>query len=156
MATDKSEPRTGLIFRIGLFAIIILLTLRGALISYFGNMASAEEERKIGQVVPDALNDLRADEKQRLTSGPMPIDKAMKEIVDHGRTTSPDTMPSASKDIAPLQGWMKLPSEVPPAMTAVAPENMDAGAPGPAVGADGGNRKSADGGAPKKPAKKVP
>jgi hypothetical protein len=156
MATDKSEPRTGLIFRIGLFAIISLLSLRWALISYFGNMASAEEERKIGSVVPEALNDLRADEKQRLTSGPLPVDKAMKEIVEHGRMMSPDTMPSASKDVGPLQGWTKMPGEVPPAMTAVAPEGMDAGAQGPAVGPDGGNHKSTDGGASKKPAKKLP
>ena len=156
MATDKSEPRTGLIFRIGLFAIVSLLTLRAALISYFGNMASAEEERKFGHVVPEALNDLRADEKQRLSSGALPVEKAMQEIVERGRMVSPDVMPSASKDVAPLQGWLKMPGEVPPAMTATAPENVDAGAPGPAAGPDGGARKSVDGGAPKKPAKKLP
>jgi hypothetical protein len=157
MATDKSEPKTGLIFRIGFLAIIILLSLRAALISYFGNMASAEEERKIGQVVPEALNDLRADEKQRLSSGSMPVEKAMQEIVARGRMASPDTMPSASKDVAPLQGWTKMPGEVPPAMTAEPAMSMDAGAPGPAsAGPDGGTHKPADGGAPKKPAKKLP
>lgn len=157
MATDKSEPKTGLIFRIGFLAIIILLSLRAALISYFGNMASAEEERKIGHVVPEALNDLRADEKQRLSSGSMPVEKAMQEIVSRGRMASPDTMPSASKDVAPLQGWTKMPGEVPPAMTAVPSVATEGSAPGPsAAGPDGGTRKSTDGGAPKKPAKKLP
>jgi hypothetical protein len=156
MTTDKSEPRTGLIFKVALFAIVSLLSLRQALISYFGNLASAEEERKIGHVVPEALNELRADEKQRLSSGALPVEKAMQEIVEHGRMVSPDTMPSASKDVAPLQGWLKMPGEVPPAMTATAPENVDAGAPGPTAGPDGGARKAMDGGAPKKPAKKLP
>jgi hypothetical protein len=155
MATDKSEPRTGLIFRIGLLAIILLLALRGALISYFNGMASAEEERKFGHVVPEALNDLRADEKQRLSSGPVPVDKAMQEIVQRGRTADPDTMPSASRDLAPLQGWSKMPGEVPPAMTAPPPESLDAGAPSQAIGPDGGGRRS-DGGTQKKPAKKLP
>jgi hypothetical protein len=155
MATDKSEPRTGLILKIGLLAIISLLVLRGALISYFNGMASAEEERKFGHVVPEALNDLRSDEKQRLSAGPLPVDKAMQEMVQRGRMASPDTVPSVSKDLAPLQGWSKMPGEVPPAMTATAPESVDAGALSQATGPDAGGRKS-DGGTQKKPAKKVP
>jgi hypothetical protein len=158
MATDKSEPRTGLIFTIGFLAIIILLTLRGALVSYFTDMTSAEEVRKFGHIVPEALISLRADEKQRLSAGPLPVDKAMQEMVAHGRmSASPDIMPSASKDLAPLQGWMKMPDEVPAAMTAppMAPPIVDAGAPAPAAGADGGAHKPT-GGTPKKPTKKQP
>jgi hypothetical protein len=158
MATDKSEPKTGLIMKIGLLAIVILLSLRAALVSYFDNMASAEEERKFGHIAPEALTDLRADEKQRLSSGALPVDKAMQEIVARGRmAASPDIMPSASKDVAPMQGWTRMPGEVPPAMTAAtAPEGADGGAAGPAMAIDGGAHKSPDGGAPKKPAKKAP
>ncbi len=157
MATDKSEPRTGLIFKIGFLSIIILLSLRAALVSYFNNMASAEEERKFGHIAPEALANLRADEKQRLSSGAMPVDKAVQEIVARGRmAASPDIAPSASKDLAPMQGWTRMPGEVPPAMTVATPEGADGGASGPAVGMDGGARKSPDGGPPKKPAKKAP
>jgi hypothetical protein len=154
MATDKSEPRVGLIFRIGLLVIVLLVGIRGALISYFGNIASAEEQRKIGQVVPEALNNLRADEEQRLHGGAMPIDKAMQDLAARGRmAASPDIMPSASKDMGPLQGWSKMPGEVPPAMTAAPPpEPADAGAPAATPTAPGTH---GDAGAPtKKPTKK--
>ena len=50
---------------------------------------------------------LRADEHQRMTAGPMPIDRAMQMLQTKGRMASPDIMPSASKDVAPLQGWVK-------------------------------------------------
>jgi hypothetical protein len=150
MATDKSEPRVGLIFRIGLLVIVLLVGIRGALISYFGNIASAEEQRKFGEVVPEALNNLRADEEQRLKGGAMPIDKAMQDLAARGRmAASPDIVPSASKDLGPLQGWSKMPGEVPPAMTAPpAVEPVDAGAPAVTPGAPA---TRGDAGAPKKP-----
>ena len=120
--------------------------------TYFDQIASAEESRKFGQVVPQALLNLRADEEQRLTGGPMPVDKAMQAIVARGRMgASPDIMPSASRDLAPMQGWSKMPVEVPPAMMAPPPETRRRGrarrgrrrrrrrAPdGPTRGTDGG------------------
>jgi len=174
MAFDKSEPRVGLIFQIGLFVVVTLVGTRAALIAYFADMASDEEHRKIGMVVPTALLSLRADEDQRLTSGPMPVEQAMQAIVAHGRMgASPDIMPSASRDLGPMQGWMKMPNEVPSQMTAAA--ESDGGAPvtsaAPATSAtpDGGAPHaaaprahgpangpitSAPPGTPKKPAKK--
>ncbi len=62
MAIDKSEPRVGLIFRIGLLVVGLLLGTRALLNTYFTEIASAEESRKFGQVVPQALLNLRADE----------------------------------------------------------------------------------------------
>jgi hypothetical protein len=90
--------------------------------------------RKVGTAPADALDSVRADEKQRLASGSMPIDKAMQHLAVKGRMgASPDIMPSASRDIAPLQGWTKLPGTVPPAMTAVpaasTPAPADSAAP---------------------------
>ena len=130
MAIDKSEPRTGLIFRIGLLVVGLLIGTRALLNTYFDQIASAEESRKIGQVVPQALVNLRADEEQRLTGGPMPVDRAMQAIVARGRMgASPDIMPSASRDLAPMQGWSKMPIDVPAPMMAPPPETSDAGAP---------------------------
>ncbi len=140
MAIDKSEPRVGLIFRIGLLVVGLLIATRALLTSYFDQIASAEESRKIGQEVPQPLIDLRADEQRRLTGGPMPVDQAMQTIASKGRmAASPDIMPSASRDLGPMQGWSKLPREVPPMMMAPpAPETVDAGAPAAAPPGDAG------------------
>jgi hypothetical protein len=152
MAIDKSEPRVGLIFRIGLLVVGLLVGTRALLNSYFDQIATAEEERKVGEAVPRQLLDLRADEDHRLTSGGMPIDKAMMTIVGKGRMgASPDIVPSASRDPAPEQGWTKMPGEVPPAMMAPPPEAADAGTPAAAAPADAGARPT--GPAPKKPKK---
>jgi hypothetical protein len=155
MAIDKSEPRVGLIFRIGLLVVGLLVATRALLTSYFDQIASAEESRKIGQAVPQQLIDLRADEQRRLTSGPMPLDQAMQTIASKGRmAASPDIMPSASRDLGPLQGWSKLPREVPAMMMAPPPpEAIDAGAPAATPTIDAGAHTPAT---PKKPAKKQP
>jgi hypothetical protein len=120
MATDKTEPRTGLILRFGALAVVTLLIVHAALSAYFDRMAKAEELRKLG--TPAALTSLRADEKARLSSGATPIDRAMQTLVDKGRMgAGPAIAPTVSKDVAPLQGWSKMPGEVPPAMTAAPP-----------------------------------
>jgi hypothetical protein len=120
MVSDKSDPRVGLIFQVGVLAIITLIAVHMTLSAYFDHMNREEIRRKVG--LPEALMSLRADEKQKLTSGPMPIDQAMATLSTKGRmNASPDNMPSASKDIAPLQGWTKLPGQVPAAMTAPPP-----------------------------------
>jgi hypothetical protein len=120
MATDKSPPQTGLILKGAVIAIATLIATHSALVAYFDHIAQAEELRKFGETKPEALINLRTDEKDRLGGGQLPIDKAMQELVARGRTASPDIMPSASKDVAPLQGWVKMPAEVPPAMSAAA------------------------------------
>jgi hypothetical protein len=157
MATDKSEPRVGLIFRFGFLVIIALIGTRAALTAYFDQIASAEELRKHGQVVPEALINLRADEERRLTGAPLPIEKAMQDMVSKGRMGSPDIVPSASRDVAPMQGWTKLPGEVPPMMTAAPPPEAVDGGPAVAPAADGGaNAAGPDAGPNKKPTKNQP
>jgi hypothetical protein len=99
-----------------------------ALNTYFDFMEQAEKQRKFGSLKPEALMSLRASEATRLSAGAIPIDKAMAELASRGRMgIGPDLAPSASRDVAPLQGWAKMPIEVPSAMLA------DAGAPAPAV-----------------------
>ena len=118
MATDKSEPKVGVIAQVSIVSIVTLVLVHAALVAYFDRASYDEEMRKIGTAPPEALMSVRASEKERLSSGPMPIDKAM-EALEKGRmTASPAIMPSSSRDIAPLQGWTKLPSVVPSAMMA--------------------------------------
>jgi hypothetical protein len=164
MATDKSEPRVGLILKIASASIVTLIATHAALTSYFDRIARAEEDRKWGEVKPEALMAERADEKTRLSSGATPVDKTMQQIAQRGRTeASPEIAPSASKDVEPLKGWMQMQSPVPPAMTAPEPEPapsalpaVDAGATKAAV--DGGTPKGTkqDGGTLTKPPPKHP
>jgi len=120
MATEKSEPNTGLILKVVVFAVVTLLLIRSGLVAYYDDAAKAEEQRKWGDAKPVALMSLRADEQQRLTSGPMPIDKAKEQMAAQGRMgVSPMIAPSISRDVAPLQGWSKMPGEAPSAMMAL-------------------------------------
>jgi len=119
MATDKSEPRVGVIFRVGVISVLTLIGVHAALVAYFDRMARAEELRKMGEANPAALLSLRADERERLSSGPTPIEKAMHEMAAKGRAgVAPDVVPTVSKDLTPLQGWVQMPQAVPGAMTA--------------------------------------
>ena len=142
MATDKSEPRVGVIFKVGILAVVTLVALRAALVTYFDRAAQAEEQRKFGDVKPEALQRLRADEKARLAGGAMPIENAMQQIAARGRmSASPDIMPTASKDLSALQGWIKMPSQVPSALAVPAEPSAS-----PAAGsrADGGTSTMSD------------
>jgi hypothetical protein len=153
MATDKSQPRSGLIMKIGVLAVGTLIVVHAALVAYFDAIAHAEERRKLGEARPDALLSLREQERQRLSAGPMPIEKAIQELSSHGRKANPDISPSASRDLAPLQGWAQMPAEVPPEM-AVQPTTeavVDAGAA--STGPDAGTAKPRAGDGGKPPAK---
>jgi hypothetical protein len=122
MATESSEPRTGLILRLGALCLVTLFVVHFGLSAYFDRMAKAEELRKRGNAVPEALINLRADEKARLGEGAVPIDKAMAMLVEKGRMgAGPAITPTPSKDLGPLQGWSKMPGEVPAAMMAPPP-----------------------------------
>jgi hypothetical protein len=137
MATDSTQPRSGLIARVALLAIVTLLVVHGGLNAYYDRMAKAEGLRKLGGAAPEALANLRADEKTRLAAGDTPIDKAMQQLVEKGRMgAGPAIAPTVSKDVAALQGWTKLPGEVPAAMTAPPPPPtaMEAGDAGLAAG----------------------
>jgi hypothetical protein len=143
MATDNTEPRDGLIIKVGVVAIVTVVVLRVALGSYFDRAIRTEELHKVGEAAADSLAHLRASEAQRLSAGAMPIAKAMDEWVKHGRT-DPELAPSASHDLQPLQGWIKMPADVPLFMSSPPPPvpDADAGADsGPAGDAGGGKRK---------------
>lgn len=151
MATDHSPVRFALIVKVGGFAIVTLLAVRVALGSYFDHFTQVEEHRKVGEAKPDALISLRADEAQRLNGGAMSIESAMHELAKRGRMAmNPEIAPTASRDVAPLKGWVKMPSDVPPLMAAE-PPGADAGADTPAAATgDAGPAKAADAGVPHK------
>jgi hypothetical protein len=158
MATENSDPQSGLILKLGAIAVVSLVLIHAGLVAYFDDVAKAEEQRKIGDAKPEALMSLRADEQQRLSTGPMSIDKAKEQMAAQGRMgASTMVVPSISRDVAPLQGWSKMPSEAPSAMMAP-PESpssattfMDAGAPSVSdAAAPRANRP--DAAAPKAPA----
>jgi len=162
MATDKSEPKVGMIAKIAVLCIATLIGVHEALVAYFDQVAQAEEYRKVGSETPQALLNARADEKQRLETGPMPIQKAMQALEAKGRTgASPAIDPTASRDIAPLQGWAKLPHEVPSPMMApepsAAPATSSSAAPAASAPAPKGAPKTAPkpagSGTPNKPEK---
>jgi hypothetical protein len=132
MATDKSEPRIGLIIKVALVVMVTLVILRAALTSYFDQLVQAEQDRKIVAAKPEALTSVRADEQDRLHNGPMPIDQAMHELAVKGR--GPDFMPVVSRDLAPLQGWARMPIQPPSLMIAA---SQDGGTSTDAI-ADGG------------------
>jgi len=133
MATDKSEPRIGLIVRIGIFAAVLLMAVRVALAAYFDEITQAEEHRKIVEAKPEALLSLRSDEQKRLTEGRLPIIQAMHELAAKGR--SPDIAPIESRDLSPLQGWSRMPAAVPAPMIAAsgAPAPSASSAPAPSA-----------------------
>jgi hypothetical protein len=155
MATDKSEPRIGLIVKVGVLSVVTLVVLRVALDAYFDHEARAEQQRKIGDAKPEMLLSLRADEKQRLGSGPTPIDQAMQQLAVRGRLgLGPEVTPKGLHDMAPLQGWVKMPAEVPSAMMAAADGGAERAADGGSASVanqrEGGTGARADAGATKK------
>jgi hypothetical protein len=137
MATDKSEPRMGLIFRIGFLAVFTVIGVRASLMSYFDEIERGEFHRKFGEIQPEALQNLRASERDRLTAGALPISVAMQHLATQGRVAvSPEIAASASRDTAPLAGWSKMSADVPSAMTAPpsAPETATASSASPDAG----------------------
>ena len=89
MATDKSEPRVGLIFKSGVLAIVTLLSAtRARSSSYFDAWRRPRSSASSATSSPRRSTSLRADEKQRLSTGPMPIDKAMQMLAEKGRMSA--------------------------------------------------------------------
>ena len=144
MATESSDPRIGLIIRVGVVAVGTLIAVHAGVTAYFDHELREQTYEKIGSIKPEALLSLRAEERQRLASGAMPIDKSMEMLAAKGRLgAGPAIMPSASKDVAPMQGWTQMPGVVPPAMMTPEPGQAPSpsasaappGAPSPAPSA---------------------
>jgi hypothetical protein len=107
MATDNSEPRIGMIVGIGLLSIVTLLGLRMLFQSYFIMVTEEEQQAKIFGKPAVELQRLRDEERQRLTSGSVSIDQAVRAFSSGSRPAGLSPMPST--DWAALQGWSQRP-----------------------------------------------
>ena len=138
MATDETPPRHALILGIAFASVATLGTLKFIFDSYYTHVMEAEVAAKA--MPPVELQAARLADQQRLSTGPMPIDKAMQDLAKaRGNVIAPEQ----STDDAPLVGWSKLPRPgVAPAQGALAA--ADSGA---AVAGDAGATPTAtDGG----------
>src|SRR5262245_40692650 len=103
MATEKTEPRIGLITGIAVLTIVTVVLLRFFLISYFNQMDDDEAFRKIGGRSPQQLVTQRAHERELLENGTVPITQAMQLVAQSGRPAA--IAPQPSTDFQALQGW---------------------------------------------------
>jgi hypothetical protein len=139
MATDNTEPRTGLIFKIGFLSIVAVVAARYALVSYFDQEISKEYQAKLG--TNEQLAALRAEADKSLHGGAMPIDKAMAMVATRPRMGMAAIAPKPSDDNGPMVGWTQRPQPPAPAAgtwSSAAPVDADAGTQADPAGTDGG------------------
>ena len=145
---DQSPTQNKLIVTVGLLAVFTLVSLRFIIGSYYISMTEAEAHENLA--APEQLMQLRAEQNKALAQSPVPIDVAMKNLATSGRDNAPALItPQQSNDLAPLQGWSKLPHEAPvfaPPPPPPTPTPM-VGDGGVLLAADGGVMRDSDGGA---------
>jgi hypothetical protein len=109
---DDTPPRNRVIFSYTMLGVITLVGLKFVFDSYLDSsrrdVRRDHIEASHTQVVLDAY---RAEQRLRLSGGPMPIDRAIQEIGRRGRTAFPQLRPMPSEDREPLIGWAQLPRE---------------------------------------------
>jgi hypothetical protein len=81
MATDKSEPKTGLIIQVGIGAIVCLVVIRMGMVSYFENVqADIRAQQGLESQKPEMSTVNAA--SSALAQSPTPIDKAMQMLAN--------------------------------------------------------------------------
>lgn len=136
MATDNSPPKIRVILTIAFSSVVILGALNFVFRSYFQMMTDEAEHSHLRPAEP--LLKLREGEQKNLTTGALPIDKAMADLASKGRESDgfKDIAPQQSTDLGPMVGWLKAPNmAMVEKINAMA--DVDAGA-APAVSGDGG------------------
>lgn len=115
MATDKTEPRTGLIATLAVTTVVSLVVIRAGLQSYFITMIEGEQQTKVNAVPAEQLDRLRAHEREVLERASVPLERAMATVAAGERPRSIE--PRQSTDYGALQGWSLLPQpfHAPPA-----------------------------------------
>jgi hypothetical protein len=137
MATDNSPPKIRVILTIAFSSVVILGALNFVFQSYFQMMTDEAEHARLRPAAE--LIKLREGEQKNLSSGAMPIDKAIAELAAKGRESQAlsDIAPQQSNDLGPMVGWIRTPNQaVIDAITAAA-NAPDAGA-APEATTDGG------------------
>lgn len=114
MATDNSPPRNGLILLIAVASVLTLGALKFVFDSYYRYVMEDEVAAKLAQSPPTELRAARIEDQQRLASGPMPIDRAIKDLARNREA------PQQSADDGPMLGWSKAPRPLVAPTTATA------------------------------------
>ena len=140
MAVDKTEPPIKVIVTVGAISLGVLVAMRMFFVSYFNDSYEARSRAHIDAMLRGGsyvytAGRVRADEARRLSGLPA----AMTAVAQGQRPGA--ISPTASADLAPLQGWTLMPLEVPrpapvaaPAPAVVAPAAAAApAAPAPAA-----------------------
>jgi hypothetical protein len=113
---DDTPPRNRLIFGYTIVVVFALIGLKFVFDSYLDVSRTAKRREQIATSRANViLAEYRRAQRERLESGPMPIDRAMHELARRGRNAFAQIRPEASGDRAPLQGWQQLPRAVSPA-----------------------------------------
>ncbi|MBX3258584.1 MAG: hypothetical protein KF782_02625 [Labilithrix sp.] len=127
MAIDNTPPRLKLIVTIAVITVITLIGIDFVLKSYYAMMTDEAQREKLAPTT--ARDEQHKAEALALTSGAMPLDKAIAEL---GKGDRPALIaPQPSDDLGPMTGWSKLPKPAPaahPHAEAPAPSEADAGA----------------------------
>ena len=115
MATENSPPQIRIILTVAFSSVVILAALNSVFRSYFLMMTEEVEHDHLSK--PVELMTLREGEQRNLTSSPLPIGQAMRELATRGRTNyaafkaEADITPEASNDLGPMVGWVRAPNQ---------------------------------------------
>ena len=154
MATDKSEPKIGLIVKIALGAIVFLVATRQVLISYFHHYEDTlKSDNIVGSKLPD-LTMVRANEKS-LMGSPLPITNAMQMASTTDRMKLTGVEPQHPLDGGPddmgavRECWTKLPCDAGAPLVATGTSSSTDVDAGSAVDAADAATNALDDGGPK-------
>src|SRR5947209_5269424 len=113
MATDKSEPRVGLIVKVAGLAIVVFIGVRFGLVSYFEGVQDDIRAKQAAEEEHPELDQVRQRE-QSLDKGPTPISNAMQTLAntDRSRKGINGIDPQPSNDMrAVTDCWAKMPCD---------------------------------------------
>ena len=107
MGHEKSAPHIKTILIVAGISVVTLGLLEQGFRSYYNFMFEDEESRKVLTVPTTELNKLREAEQQHLTSGKLPLDRAMRELATRGRDNA--SLHDLGTDITPVQSTDPVP-----------------------------------------------
>ena len=107
---DDSPPRNGMIAIYALIVVFALIGLRFVFDSYYYRMFGAEQALKAG-TTSEQLQRNRSEERSRLESAQVSVEEAMAQLAAR-RFDHPVVQRQASDNLAPLEGWNRLPAFV--------------------------------------------
>jgi len=103
MAIDNTPPRLKLIVTIAVITVITLIGIDFVLKSYYAMMTDQAQREKLAPTTDK--DELHKAETVALTSGSMPIQKAMAAVAEGERPAL--ITPQQPDDLGPMTGWRK-------------------------------------------------